>query len=149
MKKGFTLIELLVVVLIIGILSAIALPQYKKAVIKARFAEAMINLKAISQADDVCRMAGGGSCGDPKLCSMSDLDVQQMNTSKYFYYQASCSASRHPQAQYLEEDVCLCVVDGQIHMDQSGGAGCVGKEPSLDYAKLLNLPDDGCEDTCC
>ena len=48
--KGFTLIELLVVVMIIGILSSIALPQYEMVVEKSRATEALVNVKAIRDA---------------------------------------------------------------------------------------------------
>lgn len=56
MKKGFTLVELLTVVLIVAILTAVGLPQYRKVVQKARAAEAESMLRSIYDSSE--RLAG-------------------------------------------------------------------------------------------
>ena len=152
-KRGFTLIELLVVVLIIGILAAVALPQYKKAVTKARFAEAMANMKTLAQAAKVCHLADPGAD-----CYANELDVEigeaQGGNEEYretanFHYEVY-NSGRMVAAEYRRESVCICydVEADKFGISDEGGAYCYGAgDPSFDYKTLLNLEEIAC--SCC
>ena len=103
MKRGFTLIELLVVVLIIGILSSIALPQYTNAVEKARLSEALSMIGSLKTGIDAYVLANGYESVEFVGNSGVTLDVdaeasldcsagEDVCMGKHFGYDAFCSS---------------------------------------------------------
>ena len=122
-NAGFTLIELLVVVLIIGILAAVALPQYQKAVSKSRTTEAIVTLKSIIDAEEVYYMANGAYTDDLSL-----LDVQVNPTGKYFKYSCNTGGDdvvRTCAAHPLQDNLPLYI---EFHLLNEGPENYRGKK---------------------
>ena len=79
-NRAFTLIELLVVVLIIGILAAVAVPQYQKAVEKSRITQALTFLNAVYKSYQLCVLQHGENSedcylGDPTVLANMDIEL--------------------------------------------------------------------------
>ena len=154
MLKGFTLIELLVVVLIIGILAAVALPQYQAAVEKSRTAEALTMLKNAHDAYEAQAIENGGYFFDQQPKDILDWNNGTWSAdgwhfcTKYFRYEMAFPDIYAYRSNTISAN-CSSLTDELYDIDlgfpEQGGEVICWTDTDLGYKVCKGLVSQGFE----
>ncbi len=140
-SSGFTLIELLVVVLIIGILSAVALPQYQKTVLKSRTAEAWTNMSALLKAGQVYCLENPSATYITREALSVDVE-----DSKYFGY--SITGDCTSEGPFIVAHASYRKDSADLHINSLGYRICKAASTSYSFCRDIGFSAWGSGDQC-
>ena len=138
-NKGFTLIELLVVVVIIGILAAIALPQYRKVVLKARLHTGIPLVESLYEAEQSYYMLHGAYSND-----IDTLDVEMPHDASCEKWKESGYSGWDCHWGSVEVDGQTAEEGGEVSVNFMYPVMNWGSRSVIEYLHLLeDWPVDG------